>query len=116
MSICCMRSPRTDRTCPAPTLHRLDPRTTREDYALGREIPYLGSHIIAIVRRQLPQRWTARFNTMSALIEVSTDSPRHTGAFERPSGWIDVGTNQERGRRDTKKRYDKSKNDIWLQG
>ena len=53
---------------------------------------------------------------MSALTKISIEWQRHTGAFYRPSGWIDVGAIQGRGRRDTKKRYDESKNDIWLQG
>ena len=33
-------------------------------------IPNLGSHILAIVRRRLPQDWTERYNTTPALIEA----------------------------------------------
>ena len=77
-------------------------------------IPNLGSHILAVVRRQLPLDWTARYNTTPVLIETFVETPRYTGAVYRASGWIRVGTTQGRGRYDTKKRYDKPKKDIWL--
>ena len=38
-------------------------------------IPNLGSHILAIVRRQLPLDWTARYNTTPALIETFVRDP-----------------------------------------
>ena len=34
------------------------------------EIPNLGSHILAIVRRRLPEDWTERYNTTPVLIEA----------------------------------------------
>ena len=77
-------------------------------------IPNLGSHILAIVRRQLPLDWTARYHTTPVLIETFVETPRHTGAVYRASGWTHVGTTQGRGRYDTRKRYDKPKKDIWL--
>ena len=77
-------------------------------------IPNLGSHILAIVRRQLPLGWTARYNTTPVLIETFVETPRYTGAVYRASGWIHVGATQGRGRYDTKKLYDKPKKDIWL--
>ncbi len=43
-------------------------------------IPNLGSHILAIVRRQLPIDWTARYNTTPVLIETFVETPRHTAA------------------------------------
>ncbi len=77
-------------------------------------IPNLGSHILAIVRRQLPVDWTARYNTTPVLIETFVETPRYTGAVYRASGWTHVGATQGRGRYDTKNRYDKPKKDIWL--
>ena len=77
-------------------------------------IPNLGSHILAIVRRQLPVDWTARYNTTPVLIETFVETPRYTGAVYRASGWTHVGATQGRGRYDTKKLYDKPKKDIWL--
>ena len=77
-------------------------------------IPNLGSHILAMVRRQLPVDWTARYNTIPVLIETFVETPRYTGAVYRASGWTHVGTTQGRGRYDTNKRYDKPKKDIWL--
>ena len=78
------------------------------------KIPNLGSHILAVVRRQLPVDWTARYNTTPVLIETFVETPRYTGAVYRASGWIPVGTTQGRGRYDRKKLFDKPKKDIWL--
>ena len=78
------------------------------------EIPNLGSHILAIVRRQLPMDWTVRYNTTPVLIETFVETPRHTGAVYRASGWTHVGATQGRGRYDTRNRPDKPKKDIWL--
>ena len=64
------------------------------------EIPNLGSHILAIVRRRLPEDWTERYNTTPVLIETFVETPRYTGAVYRASGWIPVGTTQGRGRYD----------------
>ena len=77
-------------------------------------IPNLGSHILAIVRRQLPLDWTTRYNTTPVLIETFVETPRYTGAVYRASGWIHVGATQGRGRYDTQNRCDKPKKDIWL--
>ena len=77
-------------------------------------IPNLGSHILAIVRRQLPDDWTERYNTTPVLIETFVETPRFTGAVYKASGWLHVGTTQGRGRYDRHKQYDKPKKDIWL--
>ena len=66
-------------------------------------IPNLGSHLLAIFRRQLPVDWAGRYNTRPVLIETFVETPRHTGAVYRASGWIHVGTTQGRGRYDTQK-------------
>ena len=60
-------------------------------------IPNLGSHILAIVRRRLPEDWTERYNTTPVLIETFVETPRYTGAVYRASGWIHVGTTQGAG-------------------
>ena len=72
-------------------------------------IPNLGSHILAIVRRRLPQDWTERYSTTPVLIETFVETPRFTGAVYRASGWTHVGTTQVRGRYDRDKLYDKPK-------
>ena len=64
------------------------------------EIPNLGSHILAIVRRRLPTDWTERYNITPVLIETFVETPRYTGAVYRVSGWTRVGTTQGRGRYD----------------
>ncbi len=77
-------------------------------------IPNLGSHILALVRRQLPRDWTARYNTTPVLIETFVQIPRYSGAVYRASGWTRVGTTKGRGRYDINNLYDKPKKDIWL--
>ena len=77
-------------------------------------IPNLGSHILSLVRRQLPDDWTERYNTAPVLIETFVETPRYTGAGYKASGWLRVGTTQGRGRYDRDKLYDKPKKDIWL--
>ena len=77
-------------------------------------IPNLGSHILAIIRRRMPEDWTERYNIIPVLIETFVETPRYTGAVYKASGWIRVGTTQGRGRYDRDKLYDKPRKDIWL--
>ena len=72
------------------------------------------SHILSLVRRQLPDDWTERYNPAPVLIETFVETPRYTGAVYKASGWLRVGTTQGRGRYDRDKLYDKPKKDIWL--
>ena len=74
----------------------------------------LGSHILAIVRRRLPEDWAERYNTTPVLIETFVQTPPYTGAVYRASGWINVGATQGRGRYDWDRRYDEPKKDVWL--
>ena len=78
------------------------------------EIPNLGSHILALVRRRLPEDWAESYNTAPVLIETFVETPRYTGAVYRASGWLRVGTTQGRGRYDRDKLYDKPRKDVWL--
>ena len=78
------------------------------------DIPNLGSHILAIVRRRLPEHWTERYNITPMLIETFVETPRYTGAVYKASGWINVGTTQGRGRYDTHMNRAQPKKDIWL--
>ena len=78
------------------------------------EIPNLGSHILALVRRRLPEDWTGRYNTTPVLIETFVETPRYTGAVYRASGWTHVGTTQGRGRYDTHMKRAEPRKDIWL--
>ena len=82
-------------------------------------IPNLDSHILSLVRlslvrRQLPDDWTERYNTTPVLIETFVETPRFTGALYKASGWIHVGTTQGRGRYDRHTERDQPKKDIWL--
>ena len=77
-------------------------------------IPNLGSHILSLVRRQLPQDWSERYHTTPVLIETFVETPRFAGALFKASGWFRVGTTQGRGRYDRHTRRDQPKKDIWL--
>ena len=77
-------------------------------------IPNLGSHILSLVRRQLPEDWTERYNTTPVLIETFVETPRFTGALYKASGWTLVGTTKGRGRYDRHTRRNQPKKDIWL--
>ena len=74
----------------------------------------LGSHILSLVRRQLPDDWTERYNTTPVLIETFVMTTRFTGALYKASGWTLVGTTKGRGRYDRHTRRDQPKKDIWL--
>ena len=76
--------------------------------------PNLGSHILSLVRRHLPDDWTERYNTTPVLIETFVETPRFTGALYKASGWTLVGTTKGRGRYDRHTRRDQPKKDIWL--
>ncbi len=77
-------------------------------------IPNLGSHILSLVRRRLPEDWTARYGTTPVLCETFVEVPRHSGGVYRASGWIRVGTTKGRGRYDRWNKADKPRKDIWL--
>ena len=77
-------------------------------------IPNLGSHILALIRRRLPEDWAERYNTTPVLIETFVQTPRYTGAVYKASGWTRVGTTQGRGRYDRYSKRDQPKKDIWL--
>ena len=44
-----------------------------------------GSHILSLVRRQLPEDWTERYNTTPVLIETFVETERFTGAVYKAS-------------------------------
>ena len=77
-------------------------------------IPNLGSHLLAIMKRRIPEDWTTRYGVTPLLIETFVQRPPYTGAVYQASGWIHVGTTQGRGRDDRHNRFDKPKKDIWL--
>ena len=78
-------------------------------------VPNLGSHVLSLIRRRLPDDWTARYGLTPVLCETFVEVPRHTGGVYRASGWVHVGQTKGRGRYDRHKKADKPKKDIWLQ-
>ena len=63
-------------------------------------IPNLGSHILAIIRRRLPDDWDRALQHHARAHRDLRRDPRYTGAVYRASGWTRVGTTQGRGRYD----------------
>ena len=78
------------------------------------EIPNLGSHILALVRRRRPGGWTELYGTTPVLIETFVETPRYTGALYRASGWTRVGTTQGRGRYDRHRKRARPQKNIRL--
>ena len=77
-------------------------------------IPNLGSQILSLVRRQLPENCSEQYSTTPVLIETFVETPHFTGALYKASGWIHVRTTKGRGRYDRHARRDQPKKDIWL--
>ena len=68
--------------------------------------PNLGTRILSLARRQLPDDWTGRYHGTPVLIGTFVEIARFTGALHKASGWTRVGTTQERGRYDRHTRRD----------
>ena len=60
-------------------------------------IPNLGSHILSLLRRQLPGDWTRRYNVEPVLMETFVETPRFAGTVYKAANWTHIGTT--RGRR-----------------
>ena len=65
-------------------------------------IPNLGSHILSMLRRQLPGDWTQRYNVEPVLMETFVETPRFAGTIYKAANWTCIGTTSGRGRYDTK--------------
>ena len=50
-------------------------------------IPNLGPHILAIVRRRLPEDRTEHHNTTPVLIKTFVETPRHRSRVRRQIKW-----------------------------
>ena len=78
-------------------------------------IPNLGSHILSMLRRQLPGDWTQRYNVEPVLMETFVETPRFAGTIYKAANWTCIGTTSGRGRYDTKHECALTKKNIWLQ-
>ena len=77
-------------------------------------IPNLGSHILSLLRRQLPGDWTRRYNVEPVLMETFVETPRFAGTVYKAANWTHIGTTRGRGRYDTKNQRALPKKHIWL--
>ena len=113
---------------PARQLHRMDTaRSARRTLAFVVDnprflilpwinIPNLGSHILAIIRRRLPDEAGPSATTPRPCSSRPSSRPRATPApFTGPPARTRVvSTTQGRGRYDRDRQSDKPKKDVWL--
>ena len=77
-------------------------------------IPNLGSHILSLVRRQLPEDWSERYNTTPVLIETFVETPRFTGALYKASGMDPCRNHSGSGTLRQTHQTGSAKKNIWL--
>jgi len=64
------------------------------------EVRNLASHVLGLLRRQLPQDWQERFGLRPWLVETLVDRRRYAGTCYRAAGWPRLGLTSGRGRMD----------------
>ncbi len=60
----------------------------------------LASRLLAMVAKQLPQDWHARYGFRPVLLETFVEQKRFSGTCYRAANWINVGQTQGRGKLD----------------
>ncbi len=63
----------------------------------------LASRLLAVVAKQLPEDWHARYGFRPVLLETFVQQDRFRGTCYRAANWIHVGETQGRGKLDRKK-------------
>lgn len=63
----------------------------------------LASRLLAVVAKQLPEDWHARYGFRPVLLETFVERERFRGTCYRAANWIHVGETQGRGKLDRKK-------------
>ena len=74
----------------------------------------LGSKLLSMAVKQLPQDFSKRYGYHPLLLESFVDCSQFTGAVYRASNWTRIGQTQGRGRGDRKHAVAQSKKDIYL--
>ena len=63
-------------------------------------MPYLASHILALISRRISQDWLCRFGHRVYLLETFVDRTRFAGTCYRVANWMHVGHTRGRSRND----------------
>ena len=74
----------------------------------------LASKILAIIQRQLPNDWLARYGYRPVLLETFVETPRHRGTCYQAANWIKVGQTTGRGKKCPTSKPILPIKDIWL--
>jgi Domain of unknown function (DUF4338) len=74
----------------------------------------LASKILALVARQLPLHWHARYGLRPVLFETFVETPRHRGTCYQAANWIHVGRTVGRGKKSAVHQQIIPIKDIWL--
>jgi len=78
------------------------------------QVRYLASSALALLARQLPHDWQARYGYRPVLIETFVERDRFPGTSYRAANWIAVGDTQGRGKTDRHHQHAKPIKTIWV--
>lgn len=74
----------------------------------------LGSRILSMAAKQLPNDWQARYHYCPVLLETFVEKRRFAGTCYKAANWICVGDTQGRGKLDVHMQYKLPVKSIWL--
>lgn len=78
------------------------------------DVSNLASKLLAVVTRQLPEDWQARYGYQPVLVETYVEHARFPGTCYRAANWQHVGQTCGRGRQDRTEQRDQPIKDIYL--
>ena len=78
------------------------------------QIRYLASSALALLARQLPGDWQARYGYRPVLMETFVERARFRGTSYRAANWTAVGETQGRGKTDRHHHHGKPIKTIWV--
>jgi hypothetical protein len=61
------------------------------------QVKNLSSHVLALVRRQVPQDWEKRWGYRPVLLETFVDPLTHVGSCYKAAGWTELGMSSGEG-------------------
>ncbi len=77
-------------------------------------VPYLASHILGKICKQISRDWQEKYNHPIYLLETFVETDRFKGTCYKAANWVHVGVTKGRGKLDTKNQFLLPLKDIWL--
>jgi hypothetical protein len=101
---------------PATRRKHLDKVVGMSRFLIRSEVscPNLGSKLLSMAAKQLPQDFFIRYGYRPLLLESFVDCSAFTGGVYRASNWTRIGQTQGRGRADRDHTASQSKKDIYV--